>query len=58
MFFSGHSTSATFRRYDVTGSDDNREDMQKATDYRAKRFADKSGENADKSAKLLRISQK
>lgn len=58
MFFSGHSTPATFRRYDVTGSDDNREDMQKVTDYRTKRFADKSGSNADKSAKLLRISQK
>ena len=55
MFFSGHRTANTFRRYDVTAREDNREDMNKATEYRAKRFADKASADADKSAKLLRI---
>lgn len=57
MFFSGHRTANTFRRYDVTAREDNREDMRKATEYRAKRFADRNGADADKAAKLLRISR-
>jgi integrase len=55
MFFSGHRTANTFRRYDVTAREDNREDMQRATEYRAKRFADKTAADPDKTAKLLRI---
>jgi integrase len=55
MYFSGHSTPSTFRRYNITARDDNREDMQRATEYRRKRFADKAASDADKSAKLLRI---
>lgn len=55
MFFSGHRTASTFRRYDVTAREDNREDMAKASEYRRKRFADKDAEDADKEAKLLRI---
>ena len=43
--------------YDVTAREDNREDMAKATEYRRKRFADKEAKDADKSAKLLRISR-
>jgi integrase len=56
MFFSGHRTSSTFRRYDITARDDNREDVVRVSEYRKRRFADKDGENADKSSKLLRIS--
>lgn len=55
MHFSGHKTASTFRRYDIVAREDNREDAQRVSDYRAKRFADKDGENADKAAKLLRI---
>jgi hypothetical protein len=55
MYFSGHSTSSTFRRYDITARDDNRQDMKSATEYRRKKFADKEGSDADKAAKLLRI---
>jgi integrase len=55
MYFSGHTTPSTFRRYDLTDREDNREDMDKVTAYRKKRFADKKGKNADRSAKLLRI---
>ena len=43
MFFSGHRTASTFRRYDVTSREDNREDMQRATEYRRKRFGGKAG---------------
>jgi hypothetical protein len=49
--------SATFRRYDITVQEDNREDVAKVTAYRKKRFADKDGEKADKSAKLLKLSR-
>jgi integrase len=55
MFFSGHKTSSTFRRYDVTAREDNREDAARVTEYRRKRFADSGAANADKSARLLRI---
>jgi integrase len=56
MFFSGHRTARTFRRYDLIANDDNREDMGKVTAYRKRRFADKGGEKTDSRAKLLRIS--
>lgn len=56
MFFSGHRTASTFRRYDITVRDDNREDVARVSEYRRKRFADREGADADKSAKLLRIS--
>lgn len=56
MYFSGHRTAATFRRYDITAREDNREDVARVSEYRRKRFADSSGENADSRAKLLRIS--
>jgi integrase len=55
MFFSGHKTARTFRRYDLTANEDNREDMAKVTEYRRRRFADKEGEKTDKGSKLLRI---
>jgi len=55
MFFSGHRTANTFRRYNVTAREDNREDMRMATEYRRKRFADSEGADADKAARLLRI---
>jgi hypothetical protein len=57
MFFSGHRTGSTFRRYDRTSREDAREDMQRVTAYRRERFADDLGADADKSAKLLRIPQ-
>jgi hypothetical protein len=46
------------QRYDLTGQEDNREDIAKASEYRAKRFADRKDADADKSAELLRISRK
>jgi integrase len=57
MFFSGHRTASTFRRYDITARDDNREDVVRVSEYRKKRFADKDGEKTDKSARLLRLSR-
>jgi integrase len=57
MFFSGHRTASTFRRYDITARDDNREDVVRVTAYRKRRFADKGGEKADTDAKLMRISR-
>jgi hypothetical protein len=56
MFFSGHRTARTFRLYDIVASEDNREDAQRFSDYRRKRFADKGGEKTDKGSKLLRVS--
>jgi integrase len=56
MYFSGHRTARTFRRYDVTVNEDNREDVARVTAYRKKRFSDNEGEKSDKDAKLLRIS--
>jgi integrase len=55
MFFSGHTTAKTFRRYNLTSNEDNREDVAKVTEYRRKKFADKGGEKTDKGSKLLRI---
>jgi integrase len=52
MYFSGHKTSRTFRRYDVVASEDNREDVARVTQYRKQRFAAK---DAAKGSKLLRI---
>lgn len=52
------ATASTFRRYDTTACEDNREDMEKVTESRARRFADKESADTDKLAKLLRISQK
>lgn len=57
MHFSGHRTARTFRRYDLTANEDNREDMAKVTAYRKRRFADKEGAETDKGSKLLRISR-
>jgi integrase len=57
MYFSGHKTARTFRRYDVTVNEDNREDVARVTEYRKRRFADKGGEKTDSRAKLLRISR-
>lgn len=56
MFFSGHKTTRTFRRYDIVSSEDNREDVAKVTAYRKRRFADKDREKTDKGSKLLRVS--
>jgi integrase len=64
MFFSGHTTASTFRRYDLTDRADNREDMERASAYRRERFkaakdgSDKSGSASDKPAKLLSISRR
>jgi integrase len=61
MYFSGHRTSNTFRRYNLTDREDNREDMARVSAYRRERFtkrSDKSGGASDKSAKLLRLSRK
>jgi integrase len=58
MYFSGHVTPSTFRRYNITSRDDNREDMQKATEYRRRRFAHTQAADADTGAKLLRIPAK
>ena len=60
MYFSGHKTANTFRRYDLTDHEDNAEDMARVSAYRRKRFkagSDKSGSSSDKSAKLLRIAR-
>jgi hypothetical protein len=48
------ATTFTFRRYDVTAGEGDR-DMAKATEHRRKRFADNPTPDADKPAKLLRI---
>jgi len=55
MHFSGHKTASTFRRYDIVARDDNREDAERVSAYRAKRFADKETAKADKGSKLLRL---
>lgn len=57
MFFSGHRTASTFRRYDITAREDNREDVARVSEYRRKRFADTDDENADSRARLLRLSR-
>lgn len=56
MHFSGHKTASTFRRYDIVARDDNREDAERVSAYRARRFADKEPADADKRSKMLRIS--
>jgi integrase len=56
MFFSGHRTASTFRRYDITAREDNREDVARVSEYRRRRFSDKSGADSGSRAKLLRIS--
>jgi len=43
MYFSGHKNANTFRRYDITVKEDNREDMEKATAYRHARFKTETG---------------
>jgi integrase len=48
MYFSGHKTSNTFNRYNITAQDDNREDMKRATEYRQKRFAESRREENGK----------
>jgi len=53
--FSPGTRPRTFRRYDVTVREDNRENMERSTEYRRKRFADSSAADADKAANLLRI---
>jgi hypothetical protein len=55
MYFSGHNTTRTFRRYDDVASEDDREDVANVMEYRKRRFAEKDGGNADKRARLLRI---
>jgi integrase len=61
MYFSGHTTASTFRRYDLTDREDNRADMERASAYRRERFkaaraeSDKSSSASDNPAKLLRI---
>lgn len=55
MFFSGHRTASTFRRYDITAREDNREDVARVSEYRRKRFSDKPTEDSDSRARLLRI---
>jgi integrase len=55
MFFSGHRTASTFRRYDITAREDNREDVARVSEYRRRRFSDKAGANSDSHSKLLKM---
>jgi integrase len=51
MHFSGHKTASTFRRYDIVAREDNREDAERVSAYRKKRFSGGGG-------KLLRLGKR